>query len=89
MLIDFPTQVFPRGVRRLLYTSKSYVEGLEIKMVLFTPRLIEKAPLVFKELGYGVYYLDHSFNILGEWVGLFFENDVRTGQAIFRISLEG
>ena len=87
MIVDFPNRVVPKGTRRFFYTSKNYIEGVVVKVILVTPNLKELAPIILTEFGHGLYYFEYKFEMIGNYIGMFFENDEHVGEAIFQISL--
>lgn len=87
MITEFPNSVTIKGTRRFFYTSNNYIEGIIVKLILITPNLKELLPITLTEFKYGLYYFEYEFKMIGNYVGIFFENDEHVGETIFRISL--
>lgn len=75
---------YAQGSNRIYYVTsafKSYV----ITVYFYTPKLEKTQILTFTELEPGVYYLDVAFTKLGDYIGIFFEDEAKKAAQVFKI----
>ena len=52
---------------------------------MWTPELKQTVEFEFVDLGDGVYYYDHTFEMPGTHLGVFFEDGVKKRTSVFRV----
>ena len=78
--------LYRTGLNRIFYQAKSFETGKTVTGFVWSPELIKTAELAFTELEDGLYYYDHTFEMAGTHVGLFYENGVKTRSSVFRVT---
>jgi hypothetical protein len=75
------------GVNRIWYRAAKFATGVDVKVRFRKPdgTLIESFSVPESE-DEGIYYLDYNFSELGQWLGIFFEGDLKTSSSIFHIT---
>ncbi len=77
--------IYRTGLNRIFYQAKSFTTGRVVTGYLWTPELIQTPTFAFTELGDGVYYHDHTFEMPGTHLGVFREDGEQTRTAVFRV----
>ena len=77
--------IYRTGLNRIFYQAKGFGEARTVTGYLWTPELKQTAVYTFTELGDGVYYYDHTFEMPGTHLGVFREDGVQTRTAVFRV----
>lgn len=79
-------KIFSEGVNHVWYRASNFATGLNVTVKFREPSGSLTEPLSVPETeDAGIYCLDYEFNKLGQWVGMFFENDLKTSSSIFHI----
>ena len=73
------------GLNRLIYQGPNFATGLTITVYMWNPSMVKTGPFSLTESEEGFYYFDFNFNQEGPWIGLFYENGVRTLSSVFRV----
>ena len=77
--------LYRTGLNRIFYQTKNFVAGVTVTGYMWTPELKQTPEFGFTELGDGVYYLDHTFEMSGTHLGVFFEDNVKKSTSVFRV----
>ena len=79
-------EVFSTGVNRVWYRAAEFATDVDITVKFRKPdgTLVGLVSVPESEDD-GVYYLDYDFNELGQWLGVFFEGDLKTSSSVFHI----
>lgn len=78
---------FDEGINRVWYKSIGFRIGLSIQLQLWDPDLDKKNLQDFIEFEEGLYYLDYSFNKRGSWIGIAYENGIKTESSTFNVGM--
>jgi hypothetical protein len=79
-------EIFSMGMNCVWYRAAKFTTGIDVTVSFRKPdnTLIEPVSIPESEDG-GVYRLCYNFNELGQWLGVFFENGVKTASSVFHI----
>jgi hypothetical protein len=75
------------GDNRIVYQAGGLQDGLAVTVQFWTPSLERSSILQLEELGDGLYYIDYNFDNEGAWIGLFFEDGVKKGTQVYKVTL--
>jgi len=73
------------GSNRIFYRSKGFQENILVQGKFLNPAIVWTSLITLQEAGQGLYYLDIVFDMLGIWVGLFYEDSVKTTSQNFYV----
>jgi len=78
---------YTKGVNRIWYRASAFASDKNVKVRLRKPNgvLLEYVSIPESE-DEGIYYLDFDFNELGQWLGIFYENEEKMTSSVFHIS---
>ena len=79
-------ETFSVGENYVWYRAAKFATGISITVKFRKPDNTLTEPISVPESGdEGVYRLCYDFNELGQWLGIFFEGDLKTSSSIFHI----
>ena len=80
---------FHTGMNRVWYRAAGFVTGKNIEVKFRKPNgTLTNLVVVPESEDEGIYYLDYDFDELGQWLGIFYEDSVKTTSSIFHITPE-
>jgi len=77
---------YKRGTNRLFYQPSNFHDAV-ITAYFYTPKLVKTETYTFTKIEDGLYYLDYKFDDIGEYLGVFFEDDIKTASLVFKVEL--
>lgn len=79
-------EIFSEGVNPVWYRAANFATGKNITVRFRKPDSTLVGPYTVPESeDAGIYRLDYNFDGLGQWVGVFFENGLKTSSSVFHI----
>ena len=79
------TTLYRTGLNRIFYQTTSFSTGKTVTGYLYTPELKKSGEMAFVEIEDGIYYYDHTFEMPGTHLGVFFEDEVKVRTSVFRV----
>ena len=79
-------EVFSKGINHIWYRAANFNANVNVTVKFRKPDSALVGPISIPETDDGgIYCLDYDFDSLGQWVGIFFEDNIKTSSKIFHI----
>lgn len=75
-----------KGVNKIWYRASGFAGGKNVKMRLLKPDGMHlEAVSIPESEDAGMYSVDFDFNELGQWLGIFYEDEKKMSSSVFNI----
>jgi len=74
------------GQNRIFYRPRGFVSGMNIKVEMVDPNLDTEDFIELTEVeDKGLYYFEYVFSVVGTYIGIFYENEVKFSSKAFGV----
>lgn len=79
--------MYRSGINRIYYQTNDFTSA-DILVYFYKPCGTLTGSFNFTELETGIYFLDMDFCVLGDWLGIFYEDGNKVATRVFKVDLE-